>query len=86
MTAPAGHVTVVVVPAPVPELHAVEYSCPGEGVTDWLARREADTERLADVDTDAAALSPGVFDTDCEDARDRDLDGLADALTSLHCT
>jgi hypothetical protein len=116
MTAPAGHVTVVVVPAPVPELHAVEYSCPGEGVTDGLARREADTdelagreadterlagreadterldvteadtERLADVEPDAAALSPGVLDTDSEAARDRDVDGLADALTRLHCT
>jgi hypothetical protein len=96
MTAPAGHVTVVVVAAVVPELHAVEYSCPGEGVTDGLAEREADTdelagreadtERLADVETDAAALSPGDLDTDGEAARDRDTDGLADALTILHCT
>jgi hypothetical protein len=96
MTAPAGHVTVVVVAAVVPELHAVEYSCPGEGVTDGLAGREADTERLddtedaterlADVEPDAAALSPGDLDTDGEAARDRDSDGLADALTRLHCT
>jgi hypothetical protein len=86
MTAPAGHVTVVVAPAKAPELHAVEYSCPGEGVTDGLAGREADTERLADVETVAAALSPGVLDTDGEAARDRDSDGLADALTILHCT
>ena len=58
MMAPAGHVTVVVVADVVPEPQAVEYSWPGEDVTDGLAGREADTERLADTDTDATALAP----------------------------
>ena len=94
--APAGHVTVVVVADVVPEPHAVEYRAPGDRVTDGLAGREADlvrldvteadTERLADVEPDAAALSPGDLDTVSEAARDRDSDGLADALTRLHCT
>ena len=126
--APAGHVTVVIVPAPAPELHAVEYR-PCEDVTDGLAGREADTERLADTEMVATALTPGdtaeregeaereavrdtlaqdedereaeaereavseaVRDTlaQAEDEREgeaeRDEDGLADALTSLHCT
>ena len=93
MMAPAGHVTVVIVPAPAPELHAVEYR-PCEDVTDGLAGREADTERLADAET-AAMLAPGdaterEAEADREDEREgeaeRDEDGLADALTSLHCT
>ena len=58
MTAPAGHVTVVVVKALAPEPHAVEYSWPGEDVTDGLAGREAGTERLTVGDTDATALAP----------------------------
>ena len=58
MMAPAGHVTVVVVKALVADPQAVENSWPGEDVTDGLAGREADTERLADLDTDATALAP----------------------------
>ena len=45
-----------------------------EGVMDWLAGREAGTERLADVEPDTAALSLGVFDTDSEGVRDREGD------------
>ena len=68
MMAPAGHVTVVVVKAAAPEPQAVEYSWPGEAVTDGLAGREADRDaldvgdaildRLDDGDTDAMALAP----------------------------
>ena len=86
MMAPAGHVTVVVVKADVPEPHTVEYSWPGEAVTDGLAGREADTERLTVADTDAMALAPNVCEGEREGERVRDTDGLTDALTSLHCT
>ena len=96
MMAPAGHVTVVVVKADVPEPHTVEYSWPGEAVTDGLAGREADLLRDALTDGDTApprreALTEGdappsnaLAEREREGLEDRD--GLADALTSLHCT
>ena len=100
MTAPAGHVTVFIVAPLVTMLQAVEYSCPGEGVTDGLAGREADTERLDDGDTDTddtrlgvaerdregVTLRPRDTDGDSDGSREGVADGLADALTILHCT
>ena len=86
MMAPAGHVTVVVVKADVAEPHTVEYSWPGEAVTDGLAGREAGTERLTVADTDAMALAPNVCEGEREGERVRDTAGLTDALTRVHCT
>ena len=97
MMAPAGHVTVVIVADVVPELHAVEYR-PREAETDGLAGREAD--RLRDLLTDGVtpparrdALTDGdtappiaLAERERDGERERDVDGLADALTSLHCT
>ena len=89
MTAPAGHVTVVVVPAPVPELHAVEYS---DGDPDLLDDRVELAVAVENNDGVRDPLRPlvgerdGVGGTERERERLADADGLADALTILHCT
>ena len=98
--APAGHVTVVVVADVVPEPHAVEYRAPGDRVTDGLAGREADAERLDDADfvadgtrlgdtkedCEGVTLRPRDTDGDGDGSREGDIEELADALTILHCT
>jgi hypothetical protein len=90
MMAPAGHVTVVVVVDVVPEPHAVENRSPGDRVTDGLAGREAEAERLDDLLRDALTVGDTAPPSGALGARElerlADGDALADALTSLHCT
>ena len=75
MTAPTGHVTVVVVKAPDPELPAVEYR-DGDRVTDGLAGREAEAERLDDLLRDALTVGDTAPPSGALGARE--LEGLAD--------
>jgi hypothetical protein len=75
MMAPAGHVTVTVVKALVAEPHAVEYSDGDDA-----------TERLGDREVEGEALEPYETDGEDEGVGGRERDGLAEALTILHCT
>ena len=85
MMAPAGHVTVVVVKAVVPELHTVETSCPADADTDGVAAVPPLLllDALVDGET-AAPLCDALTEREREGLPDRD--GLTEALTILHCT
>ena len=72
MTAPTGHVTVVVVPEVVPEPHAVVTGPGGERVLEGVAGREGDTEVEAGRERE----------TDGEARREGDTEGD----TRMHCT
>ena len=84
MTAPAGHVTVVVVKAVVPEPHTVEYS---DGEPDRLADtvREAVTLRpnvgvrddVGDTDDECERETATVVERDGETATEADTLGVA---------
>ena len=64
MTAPAGHVTVVVVKAFVPELHTVVTGPNGGGLTDGLAGFERDTDGEAGREGDTDGDAGGEGDTE----------------------
>ena len=51
-----------------------------------VAARVCTTERDTEPDRDAVTLRPKATDGDCVGFREDERDGLADALTSLHCT